>query len=388
MNADEGVTRGDLDTVDEIAELVRRFYREVAQDDLLGPIFNDVAQVDWAAHLPKLTAFWARALLSQPGYEGNPYRMHMIVHEKSPFTAAHFERWLRLFDEALAGWNGPHVDQARSFATRVAQVHSKALLGAPVIPVPESPPIPESPPVADPQATPTPVSLSSPRRPARAPTASDADGGRLVLGVRVDRATCIGSGQCVHWASNVFEQDAEAKAVVIAPSAGREDEILRAVVACPVEAISLEIGGAAIQARDLANWMNGVEIDDPLVDQLGRLSDEHHDLRTALTTFGASDDRAELLPVLSAQATDHLEAERAAYVSLRPLVGATLVDALLEGHAQIDRDLADLRSSIEAADHDRQSATSLAAAIENQIQLEESVLFPVALSALARHAAG
>ncbi|MCA9038627.1 MAG: ferredoxin, partial [Planctomycetaceae bacterium] len=27
------------------------------------------------------------------------------------------------------------------------------------------------------------------------------------LEIRVDRGTCIGSGQCVHWAPGVFDQD-------------------------------------------------------------------------------------------------------------------------------------------------------------------------------------
>ena len=57
----------DLDSPEEIAEMVRRFYADVAMDDLLGPMFNDVARVDWSEHLPKLTAFWCRALLGLPG---------------------------------------------------------------------------------------------------------------------------------------------------------------------------------------------------------------------------------------------------------------------------------------------------------------------------------
>ena len=89
----------DLDSPEQIAEMVRRFYADVAQDSLLGPMFNDVAQVDRSAHLPKLTAFWCRALLSMPGYEGNPFRVHQTVSAKSPFTVAHFERWLELFFE-------------------------------------------------------------------------------------------------------------------------------------------------------------------------------------------------------------------------------------------------------------------------------------------------
>jgi truncated hemoglobin YjbI len=33
----------DPDSPEEIAEMVRCFYRDVAQDDLLGLLFNDVA---------------------------------------------------------------------------------------------------------------------------------------------------------------------------------------------------------------------------------------------------------------------------------------------------------------------------------------------------------
>ncbi len=123
----------DLDDEVEIAELVRRFYADVAQDDILGPMFNDVARVDWSEHLPKLTAFWCRALLSQPGYEGNPYRAHIEVHAQEPFTRPHFERWLELFgDHVDLGWAGPKAEQAKAFARRVALVHSKQIIGDPV----------------------------------------------------------------------------------------------------------------------------------------------------------------------------------------------------------------------------------------------------------------
>jgi hemoglobin len=123
----------DLDTPEEIAEMVRRFYADVAQDDLLGPMFNDVAQVDWSEHLPKLTAFWCRALLGQPGYSGNPFAAHAEVHRKRAFTSAHFRRWLSLFHETLElGWVGPRADRAAELADNVARVHSQQLIGEPV----------------------------------------------------------------------------------------------------------------------------------------------------------------------------------------------------------------------------------------------------------------
>lgn len=124
---------GDLDTPDRIAEMVRRFYQDVAQDDLLGPLFNEVAAVDWSEHLPKLTAFWCRALLGIEGYEGNPFRAHAQVHQRSPFTVAHFERWLALFtDTVTTGWAGPRADRALDLARNVARVHARQLVGAEV----------------------------------------------------------------------------------------------------------------------------------------------------------------------------------------------------------------------------------------------------------------
>lgn len=125
----DGAT-GDLDDPDEIAEMVRRFYRDVAQDDLLGPVFNDVARVDWAEHLPKLTAFWCRALLGTVGYAGNPFRAHRLVHEQAPFRADHFRRWLTLFTETVEdGWSGPGATRAVELAHTVARVHHDQLVG-------------------------------------------------------------------------------------------------------------------------------------------------------------------------------------------------------------------------------------------------------------------
>ena len=124
----------DLCDPDEVSEMVRRFYFDVAQDDLLGPLFNDVARVDWSEHLPKLTAFWCRALFSMPGYEGNPYRRHQLVHQRQAFTREHFQRWLDLFHETIdLGWAGPKAEQAKALARKVAAVHSQQLVGEAVV---------------------------------------------------------------------------------------------------------------------------------------------------------------------------------------------------------------------------------------------------------------
>ncbi|HKY16762.1 MAG TPA: group III truncated hemoglobin [Microthrixaceae bacterium] len=124
--------RRDVSSPADVELLVRRFYAAVAQDELLGPVFNDVAEVDWSAHLPKLTAFWCRALFGTPGYSGNPFAEHRAVHERSPFTAAHFVRWLELFEETVDdGWRGEQVEAMKLLAQNVARVHRGQLIGAP-----------------------------------------------------------------------------------------------------------------------------------------------------------------------------------------------------------------------------------------------------------------
>jgi ferredoxin len=55
--------------------------------------------------------------------------------------------------------------------------------------------------------------------------------------VTVDRALCIGSGDCVDTAPDVFQLDDEDKAVVVDPDGAPLDDILEAAQNCPVTAI-------------------------------------------------------------------------------------------------------------------------------------------------------
>jgi ferredoxin len=55
--------------------------------------------------------------------------------------------------------------------------------------------------------------------------------------VMVDRAICIGSGDCVDTAPNVFQLDEEDKAVVVDPDGASVDEVIVAAGNCPVSAI-------------------------------------------------------------------------------------------------------------------------------------------------------
>jgi ferredoxin len=57
------------------------------------------------------------------------------------------------------------------------------------------------------------------------------------IGIRVDRALCIGSGDCVDTAPDVFQLDEEDKAVVVDPDGAAVDDVIVAAGNCPVSAI-------------------------------------------------------------------------------------------------------------------------------------------------------
>ena len=55
--------------------------------------------------------------------------------------------------------------------------------------------------------------------------------------VTVDRGLCIGSGDCVDTAPDVFQLDDEDKAVVVDPDGASVDDVITAASNCPVSAI-------------------------------------------------------------------------------------------------------------------------------------------------------
>lgn len=126
----QGYPVRDLDTRAEIHDLVIRFYREIVFDEVLAPVFEEVAEVDWRLHIPKLIDYWCRVLLGEPGYDGYILAAHRHVHELEAFEPQLFDRWYTLFVETVdAEWAGPRADAAKDHAFRVANVLSRQLLG-------------------------------------------------------------------------------------------------------------------------------------------------------------------------------------------------------------------------------------------------------------------
>ncbi len=113
----------DITNASDIKTLIDHFYGKVQQDDVIGYIFNDIAQVNWPAHLPVMYAFWEFLLLGSPdAYRGNPIQKHFDLHQKHPLTVAHFDRWVSLFQSSVDDlFAGPTAEAAKFKGYAIAE---------------------------------------------------------------------------------------------------------------------------------------------------------------------------------------------------------------------------------------------------------------------------
>ena len=59
-------------------------------------------------------------------------------------------------------------------------------------------------------------------------------------GASIDRLACMGSGNCLYWAPDVFDLDDDGIAIVIGDVAEGDDRVQQAATNCPTGAIRLE----------------------------------------------------------------------------------------------------------------------------------------------------
>jgi hemoglobin len=116
-------SKPDIQGRTEIETLVNTFYDRVRVDDVLGFIFDKVAQTNWQTHLPKMYAFWETVLFRSGGYTGNPIAAHAKLLPQTAMGREQFDRWLLLFratvDDLFAG---EHADHIKNCAADMANV--------------------------------------------------------------------------------------------------------------------------------------------------------------------------------------------------------------------------------------------------------------------------
>ena len=120
---EQPTTKPDIATSADIKTLIDAFYAKVRSDDVIGYIFNDIAKVDWPHHLPVMYAFWEFLLLGNADtYRGNPIQKHFDLHRNHPLKAAHFDRWVALFQATVDElFEGEAAENAKFRAFAIAE---------------------------------------------------------------------------------------------------------------------------------------------------------------------------------------------------------------------------------------------------------------------------
>ena len=95
------IPKRDIQSKQDIIELVDVFYKGMIEDAKIGHFFKDHMSVALEKHLPVIYNFWESILLGQSSYRGNLMLTHIALNKKSPLTSQHFEHWIFLWESTI-----------------------------------------------------------------------------------------------------------------------------------------------------------------------------------------------------------------------------------------------------------------------------------------------
>lgn len=106
----------------DVEVLVDEFYERVRKDEVIGYLFNEIAQTDWSHHLPKMYDFWEVILFGTGSFKGNPMQVHRELHYKSPLSSEQFQHWFKLFADTVNNlYEGKNAEDIKQSASNIAQ---------------------------------------------------------------------------------------------------------------------------------------------------------------------------------------------------------------------------------------------------------------------------
>ena len=84
----------DIETREDIDQVMRAFYAKLLGDKSIDYLFTDVAKVNLEQHFPVLVDFWHSMLFGSQTYKANAMQPHIDLAKKSKLTKEHFKTWL------------------------------------------------------------------------------------------------------------------------------------------------------------------------------------------------------------------------------------------------------------------------------------------------------
>lgn len=120
----------DLANRDDVEALLRRFYGQVFEDDVLAEPFSELRAQGLESHIPVMCDFWETVLFRAGLYRGNALVVHRQLDLRHPLYAKHFARWLALWEATIDDmYDGPAADRAKVQAGRIAAAMHRRLRG-------------------------------------------------------------------------------------------------------------------------------------------------------------------------------------------------------------------------------------------------------------------
>lgn len=111
----------EIENRQDIELLVNKFYDKVNADAKISKFFNEIVQVDWNFHLPKMYNFWETLLFGKKAFKGNPMLVHILISMKEMIEKEHFNQWLSLWQETLQeNFTGKKAEMAYQKAEQIA----------------------------------------------------------------------------------------------------------------------------------------------------------------------------------------------------------------------------------------------------------------------------
>jgi hemoglobin len=113
------IMKHDIKTLSDIKVLVDTFYGNIRENELLGPIFNNILIDRWPEHLEKMYRFWQTVLLEEHTYTGSPF----VPHAKLPIDQIHFDTWLTIWNNTINNlFEGPKAEEAKWRGDKMAEM--------------------------------------------------------------------------------------------------------------------------------------------------------------------------------------------------------------------------------------------------------------------------
>jgi hemoglobin len=113
----------DIEDRNDIIYLVDTFYDQVKENKTIGPIFDEVAKINWQEHLPNMYDFWESVLFGKGVFKGNPMIKHILLSKKTTMSPVQFDAWLELWTATVnANFMGKKSDEIISKAKSIANL--------------------------------------------------------------------------------------------------------------------------------------------------------------------------------------------------------------------------------------------------------------------------